>query len=71
LSDEAAIGEAASRTGLNPAAVLEATVHPDVKGALRDNTDEALARGVVGVPSVIVGGRVHWGDDRLEEAAGA
>jgi 2-hydroxychromene-2-carboxylate isomerase len=24
---------------------------------------------VRGVPSVVVGGRVFWGDDRLEEAA--
>jgi 2-hydroxychromene-2-carboxylate isomerase len=34
-------------------------------------TDEAAERGVVGVPSVLVGETVFWGDDRLEEAAAA
>jgi 2-hydroxychromene-2-carboxylate isomerase len=26
---------------------------------------------VVGVPSLVVGGQVFWGDDRLEEAVAA
>ena len=30
-----------------------------------------IARGVIGVPTVEVGGQVFWGDDRLEDAAGA
>jgi 2-hydroxychromene-2-carboxylate isomerase len=42
-----------------------------VKDKLRAATDEAIARGVTGVPSIAVGERVFWGDDRLEEAAGA
>jgi 2-hydroxychromene-2-carboxylate isomerase len=40
-----------------------------VKDALRAATDEAAARGVTGVPSVVVGGEVFWGDDKLEHAA--
>jgi 2-hydroxychromene-2-carboxylate isomerase len=39
------------------------------KERLRANTDLALSLGVSGVPSVVVGGEVFWGDDRLEEAA--
>jgi 2-hydroxychromene-2-carboxylate isomerase len=31
-------------------------------------TEEALARGLVGIPTVAVGGELFWGDDRLEEA---
>jgi 2-hydroxychromene-2-carboxylate isomerase len=42
-----------------------------VKEQLRAATDEAIARGVMGVPSIAVGGQVFWGDDRLDEAAGA
>ena len=39
------------------------------KERLRANTDRALALGVFGVPTVVVGGQAFWGDDRLEEAA--
>ncbi|MDT4935381.1 MAG: hypothetical protein QOK11_3273, partial [Pseudonocardiales bacterium] len=43
----------------------------DVKQALRSITDEALALGVFGVPTIAVGGELFWGDDRLDEAADA
>jgi 2-hydroxychromene-2-carboxylate isomerase len=62
---------AASRSGLDPDAVLAATRDPAVKQQLRATTDAALAAGVFGVPSVEVHGTVYWGDDRLEEAAAA
>jgi 2-hydroxychromene-2-carboxylate isomerase len=42
-----------------------------VKSALRRATDRAGDVGVRGVPSVVVGDRVFWGDDRLEEAVRA
>jgi len=38
---------------------------------LKQATEEAAELGVVGVPSLAVGDRVFWGDDRLEEAATA
>ena len=37
----------------------------EVKDALRRNTDLALARGVFGVPTIFVGERSFWGNDRL------
>jgi len=36
---------------------------PDVKAELRRNTDEAIARGVFGVPTIAIGGELFWGDD--------
>jgi 2-hydroxychromene-2-carboxylate isomerase len=30
-----------------------------------------MARGVTGIPTVAIGERLFWGDDRLDEAAGA
>ena len=42
-----------------------------VKDALRAGTDDALAHGVIGVPTIAVGEQLFWGDDRLEEAAEA
>ncbi|SEK36806.1 2-hydroxychromene-2-carboxylate isomerase [Roseateles sp. YR242] len=39
-----------------------------VKQALRQATDDALARGVFGVPTVAVGDRLFWGLDALDMA---
>ena len=41
----------------------------DVKHALRSATDEAIARGVFGVPTFAAGGRLFWGFDSLEMLA--
>jgi 2-hydroxychromene-2-carboxylate isomerase len=38
---------------------------PEVKDALRRNTDEAIARGVFGVPSYEADGEVFWGADAI------
>ena len=43
----------------------------EVKAALKANTDEAIARGVFGVPSFGLGERVFWGLDALPMLAGA
>ena len=36
-----------------------------VKEGLRDNTNEAIATGVFGIPTFVSGGEVFWGDDAL------
>jgi 2-hydroxychromene-2-carboxylate isomerase len=41
----------------------------DVKDALRRNTDEAIARGVFGVPTLAVGDELFWGVDATQMAA--
>ena len=62
---------AAAAAEMHPRAVGAAVTRDSVKRALRDATERAAEAGVQGVPSVIVGERVFWGDDRLEEAADA
>jgi 2-hydroxychromene-2-carboxylate isomerase len=52
---------------LHPRALLKAVQTEGVKSALREATDRAGDLGVRGVPSLLVGGEVFWGDDRLEE----
>lgn len=42
---------------------------PDVKDALRRNTDEAIARGVFGVPTLAIGKELFWGADATAMAA--
>jgi len=38
-------------------------VSPEVKSELRRNTDEAIARGVFGVPTLALGSELFWGAD--------
>lgn len=68
--DDAVIGVAVD-CGLAADEARTAPTSPEIKQALRSATDEAVARGVTGVPTVAVGERLFWGDDRLEEAAAA
>jgi 2-hydroxychromene-2-carboxylate isomerase len=56
---------------LHPRALLKAVETTGVKDALREATDRAGDLGVEGVPAVVVGDEVFWGDDCLEDAAEA
>ena len=71
LSDPDNVYIAAASSELHPRALETAIASDGVKGELRAATDAAGDRGVFGVPSVVVGDEVFWGDDRLEEAATA
>ena len=71
LGDPENVLIAAAACELHPRAVLKGLESRSVKDGLRAATDEAIARGVTGVPTVAVGDRLFWGDDRLEEAAAA
>jgi 2-hydroxychromene-2-carboxylate isomerase len=67
LGDPASIVRVASVVGLD--GVDEGVADPAVKDALRAATDSAIARGVVGVPTLeTADGRLLFGDDRLGEA---
>ena len=71
LGDPDNVFIAAASSELHPRALATAVATAGVKGALREATDRAGDLGVFGVPTVVVGGEVFWGDDRLEEAASA
>jgi 2-hydroxychromene-2-carboxylate isomerase len=66
ISDAAVIERALTGAGLDGKALVAATQEPEIKDALRRNTELALSRGVFGVPTVFVGERSFWGNDRLE-----
>jgi 2-hydroxychromene-2-carboxylate isomerase len=71
LSDPDNVLVAAAAAEMHPRAVIAAVERRAVKEALRSATDRAAEAGVRGVPSLIVGGEVLWGDDRLDEAVEA
>jgi 2-hydroxychromene-2-carboxylate isomerase len=60
---------AAAASELHPRALETAITRKGVKDELRAATARAGDLGVFGVPAVVVGEEVFWGDDRLEEAA--
>jgi 2-hydroxychromene-2-carboxylate isomerase len=62
---------AAAACELHPNAVTKGVETASVKEKLRAATDEAIARGVEGIPTVAVGDELFWGDDRLEDAVRA
>jgi 2-hydroxychromene-2-carboxylate isomerase len=71
LSDPGAVLDAAERAGMDRAAVEDRIESDEVKEHLRAQTAAAIERGVTGIPTVAVGDELFWGDDRLEDAAGA
>jgi 2-hydroxychromene-2-carboxylate isomerase len=71
LTDPDNVLIAAAACELHPNAVTKAVETQGVKDALREATEGAAGLGVKGVPSLVVGEQVFWGDDRLEEAVQA
>ena len=71
LTDAENVMIAAAAAEMHPRAIEVAVGRDAIKGTLREATDRAGDLGVYGVPSVVVGDEVFWGDDRLDEAAQA
>jgi 2-hydroxychromene-2-carboxylate isomerase len=71
MSDVDNVLIAAAACELHPNAILKGIETRSVKDKLRVATEEALALGVEGIPTVAVGNELFWGDDRLEDAVEA
>lgn len=71
ITEPATIAAAAESVGLDGAQTLVRCQEAETKEAVKRLTEEAIARGVFGVPTVAVGDELFWGDDRLEEAGRA
>jgi 2-hydroxychromene-2-carboxylate isomerase len=65
LVDLEVLAEVAAAVGLPGADLADAIAAADVKEELRARTDEALARGVRGVPTLAIDGALRYGDDAL------
>jgi 2-hydroxychromene-2-carboxylate isomerase len=60
VSDPAVLAEVATAHGMDPSIVSQ----PEVKKALFDAVDEAVERGLFGVPTYVVEDQLWWGGDR-------
>jgi 2-hydroxychromene-2-carboxylate isomerase len=71
LEEDSVLRRALDACGIPVERPLAAGDDPDIKQELRRRTDEAVARGVFGVPTAIVetprGELLFWGQDRLEQ----
>jgi 2-hydroxychromene-2-carboxylate isomerase len=66
-----AVLETGRRCEIDEGELREALADQLVKDELRAITGEAIAAGAFGVPTVLVGEELFWGDDRLQDAADA
>ena len=63
VSERDVVARVADEIGLDGAALVAEAERPETKAKLRRQTDEAIAAGVFGVPSMTVGGELFWGYD--------
>ncbi|MBB2887252.1 MULTISPECIES: 2-hydroxychromene-2-carboxylate isomerase [Pseudomonas] len=66
LDDPATVAAVLTQNGFDPNEVLALTADENVKAALKQNTEEAVQRGVFGAPSMFVGNQLFFGQDRLD-----
>lgn len=73
MGDPAVMAQVLQRAGFDVDDLLVLVNDPEVKARLAANTEEAVARGVFGAPTMFVDGQMFFGQDRLDfvrEAAG-
>jgi 2-hydroxychromene-2-carboxylate isomerase len=66
LNEPALTSRTLESTGLTLAQVEGLIGDPEVKAALRANTEEAVGRGVFGAPTTFVGEEMFFGQDKLD-----
>ena len=66
MGDATVLAEVLQRAGFDAEALLALANDAEVKAALVANTEEAVARGVFGAPTMFVGEQMFFGQDRLD-----
>ena len=60
------VREYLSAAGLDGDAAIERSQSDEITQRLRKDTDDAIERGVFGLPTIFVGDEMFWGNDRFE-----
>ncbi len=66
IADKGVLTAICEECGLPGDILLRAADDTETLERFGANTDEALARGVFGIPSYVVDGEIFWGQDRLD-----
>jgi 2-hydroxychromene-2-carboxylate isomerase len=66
ISQDDVLASVCERVGVEPQWFLASIARPEIKAQLKSNTDEVIARGGFGSPTIFVGGDdMYFGNDRL------
>ncbi len=66
ISQDSVLADLCRQIGVDDTTFLQDIARPEIKAQLRANTDEAIARGAFGSPTIFVGGDdMFFGNDRL------
>jgi 2-hydroxychromene-2-carboxylate isomerase len=68
LSKDDVLKEAVAGVGLDPEWFIARIAEQDIKDRLREETSKAAARGAFGAPTIFIGEKMFWGNDRLDYA---
>ncbi len=68
VSQPSVVHRLLEQAGLDADACVEKAQSPELDQKLKTVTEEAMALGVFGVPSIVVADRVIWGNDQFEMA---
>jgi len=66
MGEAAVLAQVLQRAGFDVEALLALAGDPEVKARLVATTEEAVARGVFGAPTMFVGEQMFFGQDRLD-----
>jgi 2-hydroxychromene-2-carboxylate isomerase len=66
MGDPQVLAQVLGAAGFEAQEFMDLIADPQVKAQLISNTDEAVARGVFGAPSMFVGQHLFFGQDRLD-----
>ncbi len=69
LGDAAEVVGVLNAVGLDGSGLLERAKGAEAKDSLRRETELAIARGVFGVPTMVVDEELFWGNDQVEQLA--
>jgi 2-hydroxychromene-2-carboxylate isomerase len=65
VTDGETLGKILQDGGFDAADLLAQTQDPAIKQALIDNTENAVARGAFGIPTIYIDGEMYFGKERL------
>jgi 2-hydroxychromene-2-carboxylate isomerase len=68
IADETVIRQVLAEIGQDPDMAMAAALARANKVRLIERVEHAIARGIFGAPSFMVGEELFWGNDRLEQA---
>jgi len=66
VADPDVLRELLGAAGLDAEAAMERVESPELERRIERETQDAISRGVFGVPTLFVGDRMFWGNDRFE-----